>query len=228
MARIEGMMEALIQDRGVASTPRDSIDREDTASDSFQGESIFDARLETLGAAAAASRQQFGFQQDFPEARTRHSISDGTLSSQSKTIPVRIGSKELSFPADSDYQKYISYFFADLNPYLPCVNEAQFRSQSEYMLASDDIPQSHLSSLALNYIIFACVDVMTDPTPTRTGIDLPEANAKPPGWQWIEVADELIGQRAMDSRGDVRLVQILIWKVSLLFFIKVLLLTGAR
>jgi hypothetical protein len=195
MARIESMMEALVQDRGIGITPRGSIEREEAISDGF----------ETFGANLVPGKQT-AFPFDSPDSRHRLSIS--SPSGSELTASIRIGSKTLAFPNTSDYQKYVNLLFTDVNPYNPCVNEGEFRARGEQMLVSRVIHPSEVSFLALNYILFACVDILFDVTP-------PGVNSKPPGWHWFQIADELVGKRKLSGRGDLGLIQFLLWEVRM-------------
>lgn len=204
MARIENMMEALVQDRGIGITPRGSIERDGSGSDGFQTDTTYQTPMDAFSANLVPVRQH-DYMQDSPESRRRNSIGSPPSSEPAPTI--RFGSRSLLFPSPFNYQKYVDYFFSDVNPCHPCVNEAEFRSRSEQMLVSRHIHASEVSFLALNYMIFACVDVLVDTTPVGMGTKLP-------GWQWYQLADELIGKRKLSGRADVTLVQSLIWEVS--------------
>jgi hypothetical protein len=208
MARMEGMMEVLIQERGGGTTPRGSIEREEAFVDGFHGDTALHPPIEAFSANLAAVRQQLGFPLESPELRTRQSISAVSPSSSTEsTSSIRVGSRNLPFPNQNDYQKYVDYFFSSITPYYPCVNEAEFRARSESMLATRVINASDVSFLALNYIIFSCADIMVDTTN-------PGATTKPPGWQWFQTADQLVGKRKVSGRGDLSLIQFLIWEAS--------------
>jgi hypothetical protein len=208
MARMEGMMEVLIQERGIGTTPRGSIEREEAFVDGFHGDTALHPPIEAFSANLAAVRQQLGFPPESPESRTRQSISAVSPSSSTEsTSTIRLGSRNLPFPNQNDYQKYVDYFFSSITPYYPCVNEAEFRVRSESMLATRVINASDISFLALNYIIFSCADILVDTTN-------PGTVTKPPGWQWFETADQLVGKRKVSGRGDLSLIQFLIWEAS--------------
>ncbi|KAF2472467.1 uncharacterized protein BDR25DRAFT_302638 [Lindgomyces ingoldianus] len=210
MARIEGMMEALIQERGGSGvSTRGSMEREDMAGDGFQSDAAFHAPMETFSANLASVRQQLGFMQEMPtytETRSRPSVSAASPSGNTESLSsVRVGLRCLAFPSPADFQKYIDFFFADINLCLPCVNEAEFRARSEKMLISRIIHNSDISFLALNYIIFACSDVLVDTAPSSV-------NGKPAGWKWFQTADELVGKRKFCGRGDLSLIQFLVYE----------------
>ncbi|KAF2713963.1 hypothetical protein K504DRAFT_462421 [Pleomassaria siparia CBS 279.74] len=206
MARMEGMMEVLIQERGIGSTPRGSIEREEAFIDGFHGDTALHPPIEAFSANLAAVRQQLGFPPESPELRTRQSISAVSPSSSTESMSnIRVGSRTLSFPNPSDYQKYIDYFFSSVTTFYPCVNEAEFRARGESMLATRVIDASDISFLALNYIVFSCSDILVDTTHLGT-------ISRPPGWQWFQLADQLVGKRKVSGRGDLYLIQFLIWE----------------
>lgn len=208
MARIEGMMEALIQDRGIGLTPRGSMERDESISDGFHTDSGYPAPMEAYAANLVPVRPQHGFAHDSPDLRPRHSISRPSPPSSDQPGTIRVGGHQVAFPSPSDYRKYLDYFFADINPAHPCVNEAEFRTRSEQMLVSTIIHISEIGFLALNYIIFACIDILVDTTP-------PGVTSKPAGWLWFQIADDLVGKRKLSGRGDLSLIQFLIYEVSL-------------
>jgi hypothetical protein len=208
MARIEGMMEVLIQERSMGATPRGSIEREEAFVDGFHGDTALHPPIEAFNANLAAVRQQLGFPLESSESRLRQSISAVSPSSSTEsTSSIRVGSRTLPFPNPNDYQKYVDYFFSTITPYYPCVNEAEFRTRSDSMLATRVINPSDISLLALNYIVFSCADILVDTTN-------PGALTKPPGWQWFQTADQLVGKRKVSGRGDLSLIQFLIWEAS--------------
>ena len=196
MARIEGMMESLIHERGLSATPRGSIERDDAMSDGLLGEVAMQAASDLFGPNLASPR------------RTRHSISITTPSNGADSpATIRLGSSSFPFPNPADYQKCMDFLFNDLGPYYPCVNEADFRARSEHMLAAQAIHSSDVCFLALHYIVFACSEIAVDAHVVGAG-------AKTPGWQWFHTANDLAGQRELSARGDLSLIQYLIIKVS--------------
>ncbi|KAF2194024.1 hypothetical protein K469DRAFT_617820 [Zopfia rhizophila CBS 207.26] len=210
MTRIEGMMEALVQEGGARVLLRGSAEQEEVVSAGFQGDTAFQAPIEPFNTSPAPVRQQLGFQQDnawmnvSPESR--HSIpAVSPASGHELTSGIQVGSRNLTFPNPVDYQKYIEFFFADINPYHPCVNEAEFRARSERMFSSRTIQTSDICILALNYIIFAFSDIVVDTSPGG-------GNSRPPGWQWFQLADELVGKRTISGRGNLSLIQFLIYE----------------
>jgi hypothetical protein len=217
MARIEGMMEALIQDRGITTslTPRrslePSLEREDALNnEGYQADTGLQPPIETFSANLAPVRQQLGFLADSPEPqRSAPSMAVPTpLSNADPTSTIRVGSRVLSFPSPADYQRYLDYFFADAHWLYPCINEVEFRLRSEQMLAARVVHANDICFLGLNYVIFASMDALTDTTP-------PEISRPPPGWHWFLLSDEVIGKRKLTGRGDLSLIQFLIWSVSI-------------
>lgn len=209
MTRIENMMEALRQERGGGMTPRGSMERDDLVSESLQGDASFDMPLDPLGAAA---RSLFGLQHELVDTRPRHSTSAASPLSHGERSSIKIGLRDFVFPNVSDYQKYVDFFFTEVNPHLPCVNEAEFRFQSEQLPISGDIPSSQTCFLALNYAIFACVDSLVDII--RPEVNIPGIVPSAPGWQWFQAADELIGKRDIIGRGNLMVIQALLLEVA--------------
>ncbi|KAF2009504.1 hypothetical protein BU24DRAFT_76108 [Aaosphaeria arxii CBS 175.79] len=210
MARIEGMMEALIQDRSVMLSPRGSMEREDTASDSLRGDATFDIRMETFGAISNTARQKLKLSNDSPELQVRQPVPATSPPQQEGRSTIRTGTKDRTFPTLTDYQRYIDFFFSSVNPYLPCINEAEFRAHSEQMLSSVDIPERSMCLLALNYVIFACVDILLQML--DTGSNVPGGDSNTAGWHWFQIAEEVLGNRPKTGRGRMVLVQVLTWE----------------
>lgn len=125
---------------------------------------------------------------------------------------IRVGSSKLPFPNPTEYTAYIEFFFDDINPCHPCANEADFRRRSEKLCAGSSVDNSEVCFLALNYIIFACADVLL-------GISTSGKQRAPPGWQWYLAANELVGGRKVSGRGDFSLVQFLVYEVSPKLFV---------
>jgi hypothetical protein len=206
MARIEGMMESLVQERGVSATPRGSMERDEAVGDGFLSEAAMQAASDLFGPHLARA-QRASSKLASPE-RTRHSMSAMSLSNGADSpATIRVGSSSFPFPHPADYQRYIDFLFTDLSAYYPCINEAEFRIRSEQMLATQAIHSSDVCFLALHYIAFACSDIAVDAFPVSVG-------GSPPGWHWFQAANDLVGQRELSGRGDLSLIQYLIIKVS--------------
>lgn len=204
MARLEGMMETLIQERAATLTPRGSMERDEAVSDSVQSDIVMLPAGDAFNPSLPRVRHS-SFKVESPE-RIRHSLSGGSpQSSADFPSAIRMGSKSFAFPTPVDYQKYLDFFFNDLNPYYPCVNEAEFRMRSDKMLATRPLPANDICFLALHYVIFACVDI--------AGETSNAAHNKPPGWQWFQLASDLVGNRVLSGHGDLSLVQTTILEV---------------
>ncbi len=120
---------------------------------------------------------------------------------------IRVGNRTLAFPLPSDYSKYLDYFFKDVNASHSCVNESDFRRRSDKLLLSSSVDIGDICFLALNYIIFACCDILP-------AVVTVTDRKRLPGWQWFLTADELVGRRKMGGHGDLTLLQFLIFEVG--------------
>lgn len=121
---------------------------------------------------------------------------------------IRIGTRSFLFPTCEKYASYIDFFFDDINPCHSCVNEADFRARSQRLLASDVVDRRENCFLALNYIIFACSDILVN-------VAAVDERRRLPGWQWFLLADELVGKQKLSGRGDLSLIQFLVYEVSI-------------
>jgi hypothetical protein len=203
MARIEAMMEALVQERGIAFTPRTSIEREPSPQDGYHHD------IDAFAANLVPVSNQADFAHDHAESRPQHTIPGHTTPSahSSTTIHIEERNMYLQFPNPAGYQQYLEYFFAEVNPWHPCVIEDDFRKRSEEMMLLPSVPITEINFVALNYLIFACVDILT-------GRTFPEENSKPPGWHWYQTAQGLVGERKLSGSGDLSLIQVVILEVS--------------
>jgi len=209
MARVESMMEALMQERGIAITPRVSAEREDAASDCIQNDFAMHMPVDS-GMLSFVPTAQTSYVLDSTD-RARHSVSGGSpMSTTDPGATIRVGNRNYAFPSLADYQRYLGFFFTDLGTYYPCVNETDFRIRSDAILAAPSVQADNASLLALNYIIFACCDIALDTSSSNT-------QNKPPGWQWFRASDELVGKRKMSGRADLCLIQFLVLEVSTCF-----------
>ncbi|KAJ4298829.1 hypothetical protein N0V90_004071 [Kalmusia sp. IMI 367209] len=217
MARIESMMESLMQERAMTVTPRTSMERDAAASEKFHADFL----MQIAGEASMPSFPaitQADFRLDSPD-RIRHPISAvSPASSADAAAIIRVGNKTLAFPNPLEYQKYLETFFEDIAPYYPCINEMEFRIGSERLLSAPIIQAEDISLLALNYIIFACSDIATamgqyasmyTTTQTRANIRKRTETAgltsynKSPGWQWFRAADDIVGKRKLSGQVDL-------------------------
>ncbi|KAJ4350421.1 uncharacterized protein N0V89_009042 [Didymosphaeria variabile] len=201
MARIETMMESLMLERGMNVTPRISMERDAAASERLHADFL----MQIAGEASTFPPIAEG-DLDFESApgRVRHSISAVSPSSSvDAAATLRVGNKTFAFPNPTEYQSYLDVFFDDIAPYYPCINELEFRINSEKMLSAPVLQAHHVSLLALNYIVFACSDIATSLDAAGTS----QVNA--PGWQWFRAADDLVGKRKMSGQVDLCLIQFL-------------------
>lgn len=200
MARIEAMMEALIQDRGLAFTPSGSIEREE--SDGFRSESAFSMPiLDPIHPALDSMTQQS------PEHMLPPPVHNDS------TMHVRAGTRMLPFPEPARYQQYVAHFFADVHPRHPCVYEAEFVARAQRVVTDGATVTSDVHFLAFCYVVFAYCDAIVE----TTG-QIPSggnANGKPPGWQWFLLADSLIDEKLLlNVWDDLITIQLFLHKVS--------------
>ncbi|KAF1953249.1 hypothetical protein CC80DRAFT_596122 [Byssothecium circinans] len=201
MARIEGMMETLVQERGSTITPRMSMEREEAVSDGMQS----DVTMLGLGEPFFPSfvhNRHASFKNESPE-RARQA-----LSGAESPATICVGTRTFPFANPTEYQRSVDFFFADLSHYYPCVNEAEFRLRSEKMLAGRSIQATDVCFLALNYLIFACAEIAQS---TQSNV-----HSKPSGWHWFRVADKLVGKKVLGGQGDMSLIQYLILRSAYL------------
>ncbi|KAF1922590.1 uncharacterized protein M421DRAFT_352781 [Didymella exigua CBS 183.55] len=192
MCRIESMMEALLQERTMHTTPSAGLLRENG----------IDIALSTSIADSVSPGQAF-LSQPSQAIRSQDPI-DPLLDTD--TANVRVGNRNLVFPDPAIYQIYTDTFFHDIHCYYPCVDEQNFRSRSQNMLAVPEVHPDDVCFLALNYITFAFHAVSNETT-------APGYESKPPGWHWLQIADEVVGKRQLVGRGDIHLAQFLLFKV---------------
>lgn len=190
MARVEGLLETLMHGQRLArASSRDSVDRERGMSDG--GHSISNGRpndgLPTHTSSSAHKRP--------------HAL----ISRDSPLTSIRTASRDLPFPDSSGYEKRISLFFQELNPLYPCVHEAEFRARSQAMLSSPVVRQKDECLLALNFIIMACSELLI--------LENEGGPGPPNGFQWFKLADDLVSKRKVAGRGDLSLIQCLLFQV---------------
>lgn len=213
MARVEAMMEALMRDRGLTMTPMGSVERDDGASDSFRGgdAAAFPIPpLDPINPALAFMSQPALFSQE-PSNPTSSTMS-GPESSLIVEAPhlVHLGGRAMSFPSPTEYQQYLMSFFTDIHLSHPCIDETDFRSRGEHMLANAAIQPEERHFLAFNYIVFACCDALLNVSPHDA--------SKPAGWRWSELADDLLDKKSLVSgNGDLTLIQCVLFQVSSIF-----------
>jgi hypothetical protein len=201
MARIEGMMEALVQKNGISITTRETMESGASRAEEYQ----YDG--DAYAANLVPVHPQLGFPQERPESDQRDSISSPAAMHIDSPNTIRVGesNRAYPFPRPSAYQKYIDTYFREISPCVPCIDQAPFQAISEHMLSQSPIPASSIALLALQYIIFACVDILGDTDPFR--------GSTPRGWDWYQVADELVGTKWLAEGGNMRLIQFFLIKV---------------
>lgn len=209
MARVEAMMEALMRDRGLTVTPMGSVERDDGASDGFRGgDTAFPIPpLDPINPALAFMGQPSLFSQE--SSNQTSSTLSGPEASFTAEPPhlVHLGNQAMPFPSPAEYQQYLLSFFTDIHLSYPCIDEADFRNRSEHMLADPAIPPEERHFLALNYIIFACCDVLLNVSPVDA--------SKPTGGRWSEIADHLLDKKSLLSgNGDLTLIQCVLFQVG--------------
>ncbi|KIW12258.1 hypothetical protein PV08_09534 [Exophiala spinifera] len=161
----------------------------------YQGDTTFEAPLSALNANLDSMKAQLGLQ-DWTPDRT-----PGTIRR------VRVGSQFLPFPSTSDYQNYIDFFFEDINPCHSCVNESDFKQKNHNLARGAFARSDDICFLALNYIIFACADILRNVDPVH------ELTSAPcPGWKWFLASDALLRKRKLSGKADLCLIQFLIYE----------------
>jgi hypothetical protein len=193
MARIESMMEALLRERAMYTTPLAGLRHEDNGSDIAMSMSIGDPVNPTLA-----------FLDPPPQNFSLENTIDPLLGMD--TTSVRLGNRSLMFPDSAICQSYTTTFFDEFHGYYPCVDEQLFRSRSERILAVAEAHPDDVCFLALNYIMFA-LHAVCENTATL------DRQSKPPGWHWLQLADGIVGKRQLMGHGDVSLAQFLLFKV---------------
>lgn len=213
MARIETMMEALIHERGMTMTPMGSIEREGSGSDGFRSEAAFALPLlDPINPALAHMEQQSDMSYESPEWSHPYSQRTDHASSADTPLTIRLDSRTLPFPRPIEYQKYMNLFFGDIHLRHSCIEEGDFRSRGERILAGGTVQSHDVFYLALNYVIFACCDILTE-----TAVDV--TDSKPLGWNWFQIADDLVDKNALlGGPGNLVLTQLLLFQALYLTF----------
>ena len=197
MARVEAMMEMLLQDRAMTMTPSGSIEREEAGRDMAMSIPL----LDPINPALTLLDQPL---QSGPSQDDMTSAIDPHLSTDTTTL--RVGNRNFAFPTLNVYQNYITSFFQELQSLHPCVDEHFFRVRSDHMLAKSEVHSDDVCFLGLNYIIFAWRDILSrDKAPTSSGTR--------PGWHWLQLADDVVGTRQLHGQGDQSLAHFLLYKV---------------
>ncbi|KAF2271542.1 uncharacterized protein EI97DRAFT_504890 [Westerdykella ornata] len=200
MARMEGMMEALLRERGIVITPRGSTEREAPPMGEYHvHEDAINPNLPPPVRAQPTYRLEQHQLQDHQSTSASHSIA---------VIKDSI-SVEVPFTVPTEYRRYLDHFFEQVYPFYPCIDPVPFREQGGCMLSSLPIQKDKRLLLALHYVMFALVDVSESNSPNETM----------PGWYWYQTAETLIGQEVLHSSGGLVFIQYLILKAIYLTYI---------
>jgi hypothetical protein len=202
MARVEAMMEALMQERGLSFTPSGSIERGDDASEGFRSETTFSMPMPILDPIHPAL-QQMGHAS--PEQTLAPTIPMDPLLGSDMMPSVRVENRNMPFPDPARYQQYVASFFGDVHLRHPCVDEVEFNARVQSLMTSGIAEKNDVHFLALCYLLFACCDVLLEKSPS---------SHKPPGSNWYELADSIIDKKALLRGGDWTLIQCLLFQVS--------------
>lgn len=134
-----------------------------------------------------------------------------------RTLSVRCGPVLCFLPTHARHDDYLDFFFTQINPFLPCLNENGVRQRSSAIYerafgpsAAEREPALRFTLgpyLALLFNLYACVDIFKR-TPGAEG---QEAE----GYAWFRQAQELIGRRQIPAAGgDLTGIQIVILQVG--------------
>lgn len=210
MARIEVMMETLMRDRGMTMTPMGSIEREENGSEGFRSDAAFAMPLlDPINPALAhiGQPQTYGNESTSWTQLVATNAGPPVDISPPRFVQLRSRLMPLPYPSLVEADRYLQSFFTDVHLRYPCINESNFRTRTNEMLASESIQASDTFLLALNYILFACCDVLLDVTPVR-------GDGRPPGWHWCEIVNGLIDKDSLlGEEFDLTLMQLLLFQV---------------
>jgi hypothetical protein len=200
---MEEMMEALIQKNGISITPRTSVRASTSPFNDYQSDG--DAYVTAL----VPVEPQFGFPQESPGSNPRRAIFEraermGTILS---TIHLTDDNRPYPFWRPEDYNHTLDRYFKDINPDVPCIHVAPFRLLSQQMLSQSPIDSSNIPFLALHYIMFACVEILANPSTIYDHLQY--------AWDWFQLADDLVGTKWLNEHGDMRFVQFFLLKARL-------------
>lgn len=205
MARMEAMMEALVQDRGLHFTPSGSLEREQSVG--HRSESAFSMPI--LDPIHPALDQMV---QQSPEQQQQLALGTDPAQRPDATVLVRIGNQDqtLPFPEDFTHVMYVSNFFGDIHLRHPCIDETDFFARTGRILTNGALETTDVHFLALSYVIFACSQAVNHrPHLHGTGPD------ESPGWRWYLLADSIVDKKALLSGcNDLTLIQYLLFQVG--------------
>ncbi|KAF2104989.1 hypothetical protein NA57DRAFT_51776 [Rhizodiscina lignyota] len=215
LERVETMLEKILaslrQDSSLRASAEPEAEQSGANAVDFQGDTAFRAPINTFNANLASVRLQLGLPEQQSQPPSPATVNPHESPHQSIRTPtnslskIRVGLRSLPFPTQEEYRRYIKFFFDDINPCHPCVNEADFEVRSEKLLSSLHRGPIDTGFLALNYIIFACTDILTNITPSEQSNVLP-------GWDWYLAADSLLGKRKFGGRANLTVIQFLIFE----------------
>jgi hypothetical protein len=187
MTRVEKMLEALMQERGLGFTPCGSIEREPSVG--FRSDTAFSMPL--LDPALDQMAQQA------PGQTQDSSLPDAPAMGLDASVYIRAGNQSVPFPDPTRYQQYVAQFFGDVHLHYPCVDENDFNTRVQQLVTHGATEPTDIRFLALAYVIFACCDViLAKSLVTANGVD------KALGWQWYELADSIVDKTLLFSGSD--------------------------
>ncbi|KAF4547899.1 Transcription activator of gluconeogenesis-like protein 2 [Elsinoe fawcettii] len=183
---------------------RDGDDYTDRETLSFQGESALMPTITSLEANLQLSPEsrQIPGRSEPPTPRASHSNRPTTTNNEKTDL---LGAGNLPFPSKATYDSHVQFFFEDVNPCHPCVNEADFHHRARRLKLGSPVLPKEVCFLALNYIIFACVDFLR-----ASDAEVPGQHF--PGWKWYLAADRLVGKKKTSGHGDLCLIQYLVYE----------------
>jgi hypothetical protein len=171
MTRMEIMMDALAQDRGLVFTAEGRLAREESVG--FRSETNFSMPiLDPIHPALDQMTQQL------PEQMQHSLLAESASVDSDASAFARAGNQNVPFPESIRYPGYVLSFFSDVYFRLPCVDEADFTARKQRIITDRAIDLSDIHFLALCYAVFACCDLMKDEVPP-TATD----GSDPPGWR---------------------------------------------
>jgi len=202
MTRVEKMLEALMQERGLGFTPSGSIEREPSIG--FRSETTFSMPL--LDPIHPALDQMT---QHAPEQMQDALLPDAPGMGLDASVYVRAGNQNVPFPDPGRYQQYVAQFFGDVHLHYPCVDENDFNTRVQQLVTHGATEPTDIHFLALAYVIFACCDViLTKSLVAANGVN------KALGWQWYELADSIVDKTLLfGGSEDATLMRYLLFQV---------------
>jgi hypothetical protein len=202
MARIEAIMEALLQERNMACTPTGTMEREDSEgckSDMAFSMPILDPIHPDLDQ----------IPQQSPELIPHPTLAVNPAMAPHAAAFVRAGNDNLPFPDPARYQQYVAHFFGDIHLRHPCVSESDFNGRTQRVVTNGATDPSEVHFLAVCFVVFACCDAVLDTIPSAA-----THRKKVPGWHWLQLADSVIDTKpAFRGCEDLALIQYHLFRV---------------